>query len=146
MKKGLLLLYLLILSVFDLRERKIPVALLFCGTLGAVCGSGWTLVSVIREQGQWQWPFLSMLLGMVPGVFVIAMARLTEKVGAGDGWILCNLGLLTDYRICVGLWGMSIIIMAIFSGGMLALKKVKGNTRIPYLPFLTLAYVVGLVS
>ena len=133
------LIYLLLLGFFDIRERTVPVVLLAAGSilaLGVKLGD----FAEMAENPKW---FLAVIVfGAMPGMFMLGVSWMTDKAGAGDGWALINLGLFTDYKTCIVLWGASMLVMAVISAGLLALKKVKGSTRLPYLPFLAMAYAV----
>jgi len=134
--------YLLILGWFDLREKKVPVILLECGTVIAI---GRLVFGIFKDPDRWQWKALVFMLGALPGVFMIALSWLTRKVGAGDGWALVNIGLFTDYKTCMFLWAISLIIMSVFSAVLLICRKAKKSTRIPYLPFLALVQIFKVV-
>lgn len=133
--------YLSILGWFDLREKKVPVILLGCGTVAAI---GRTVLCIFKDPDRWQWKALMLMLGALPGAFMIILSWLTRKVGAGDGWALVNMGLFTDYKTCMFLWAISLLIMSLFSAGLLIFKKVKRSTKIPYLPFLALVQIFGM--
>ena len=134
--------YLSVLGCFDLWERKVPVILLGCGTVIAI---GRTVFGIFKDPDRWQWKALLFVLGALPGAFMIILSWLTRKVGAGDGWALVNMGLFTDYKTCMFLWAVSLLIMSAFSAGLLIFKKAKKSTRIPYLPFLALVQIFGMV-
>ena len=128
-------LYLLAVSIFDIREKKIPI--LFLGGGGILVGAG-ILYGMIAGKLAWYQP----LLGMIPGVALLAVARLTEKMGYGDGIVLMMIGGMTGYRgslvvLCLGSFLASLLCVA-----LLAIRKVKKHSRIPYVPFLTGAYLV----
>lgn len=132
--------YLAALGWFDIREQKVPVMLLKAGTAVAV----WKAVySVFKDPSEWQWKVLLLGLGILPGLFMIALSIATGKVGAGDGWVLVNVGLFTDYKTCMFLWVISLIFMSFFSVIFLFMKRVRNTTRIPYLPFLAAVEIVG---
>lgn len=137
-----LLIYLAVLGLFDWRERKVPLILLIGGLMAAFLYQAYLLYHSLAE---WQWFLVSALLGVLPGFFMLIMARLTDKVGYGDGLVLLNIGLLTSYKSCILLLCFSTLTMSIFSIGLLLLKKVKKDTKLPYLPFLTAVYAFGML-
>lgn len=141
MKSIILIVYLGVLSFFDIKSRKVPVAWLAAGVIIAVLI---TLADCLCNPATWQWYLLSAVLGMVPGGFLILSGYLTGKVGYGDGIALVGAGLLVGYRSGFVLMGFSLFFMSLFCVGVLLFKKGNGNTRIPYLPFLTIAYVAGI--
>lgn len=138
MKSAIVLCYLIILANCDVKEKRVPMWMLAFGTM---CGGFKRLSESFIERGNWQWNVLMMCVAVLPGIFLVAVAQITKKAGIGDGWMLINIGLIETYKITIFLLGMSLMIMAIFSGILLLMHKVKKNTKLPYLPFLTLAYL-----
>lgn len=138
-----LLIYLAVLGLFDWRKRKVPLILLIGGLTAAFL---YQVYLLYHNRAEWQWFLVSALLGVLPGLFMLMMARLTEKIGYGDGLVLLNMGLLTSYKSCILLLCFSTLTMSIFSIGLLLLKKVKKDTKLPYLPFLTAVYAFGMLA
>ncbi|MCM1184937.1 MAG: prepilin peptidase [Lachnoclostridium sp.] len=141
------LIYLVILSIMDIREKQVPVYLLGVGLLlAAFVGAG----ERIREEelmGELHliravWKILpGLLLGLLPGIFLLGMAWMSRKAGTGDGVVLMILGLFTDYRICMIIFSASLFLASLFSVCMMALHRAHGRTCLPYIPFLTAAYI-----
>lgn len=142
MGKLVLWVYLLVLAVFDLREQKVPVVLLVAGSAMALI---WRVVLLLGHREGWQWEAISVCAGMMPGMIMLAVAKFTGKAGLGDGWVLLNLGLFTDYKTSICLWGFSLLAMAVFCAVIFVFKRVHKNTQIPYLPFLVLVDTVGIL-
>lgn len=142
MREIILLFYLLILGFFDWRERKVPLILPIGGLVAALL---YQIYLLYHDPAEWEWLLVSALLGIIPGLLMLMVAGLTGKVGYGDGLVLLNLGLLTDYKSCILLLCFSMLFMSVFSMVMLLLKKAGKDTRLPYLPFLTAVYAVGMV-
>lgn len=133
--------YLGFLSIFDGRERRIPAICIYVGLLGA---AGVVLYECIREPVKWKWIILSALLGVFPGALMLALSYVTGKVGQGDGLVLIVVGMLTGYASCLLLICFSLLAMSFWCIGMLVCKRGARNTKVPYLPFLTVVYLVGL--
>jgi leader peptidase (prepilin peptidase)/N-methyltransferase len=142
MKKIIILLYLVVLGIFDWKEQKVPVGLL-CG--GAVAALGLNIYTCVMDFSDWKWVAASALLGVVPGCLMLAVAYASHKAGCGDGMALINVGLLTNYGTCLALLCFSMLLMTFFSIGMLVLRRAGRNTTLPYLPFLATAYLLGMV-
>ncbi len=136
-----ILFYLAILALCDWRERKVPLVLLAAGGLAA---TGMKINELLRNTDNWRWMLVSVLLGILPGLLMLAVARLTAKAGYGDGLALLILGLFTDYMTCMALLCFSMLIMSLFSIAMLSVKKVRRETKLPYLPFLAAVYAAGI--
>lgn len=143
MTRAILLLYLIVLAVFDWKEQKIPLMLAVGGLLAAVTLS---VYRVMCNMENWRWLTVSILLGMLPGIYMLAAAYLTGKAGSGDGITLLSLGMFTNYKTCILLWGLSMILMSLAAVGLLCARRANRNTRLPYLPFLTVAYAMGVVG
>lgn len=135
MWKGLVLLYLLLLSVFDIREKKISLFWLATG------GAASLLLAVCWiAAGESTW--MRVLLGMLPGLLMLGVAWLTRKVGCGDGLLLMQLGMLVGYRASVFILGISLCLSALFSAAILFGKKAGGQSRFAYIPFLAAGYLL----
>lgn len=143
MKELILLVYLAILAVFDWRYKKVPMVMLFGGTAAVLLLRFSTLA-----QGDCDWKrlLISLVAGAVPGLLMLILARITGKVGYGDGLTLLNVGLFTDYMVCLRMLGFSLTVMSLVSIGLLLIKKVTGTTRLPYLPFLAAVYAADMFA
>lgn len=126
-------LYLLVVSMFDLKEKAIPWLFLVSG--GVLVGMG-AVYGIIVEEIAWYQP----LLGMMPGVVLLVLARITEKMGYGDGIVLMMIGGMDGYRGSFAVLCLGSFLAAIFCVVLLVIRKVKKHSRIPYVPFLTGAY------
>ena len=77
--------YLVWLSVWDIKRKRIPVYLL---GIEVVLTGACALYMCIVKRETWYMPFL----GTLPGVFLLAGARLTNQVGMADGIVIAQLG------------------------------------------------------
>ena len=125
--------YLLAVSIFDYKEKAIPVLFLAAGEI--LVGAD-VVYNVIVGEVTWYQP----VLGMMPGAVLLVLARITEKMGYGDGIVLLMIGGITGYRGSLLVLCMGSFFASIFCVMLLAVRKVKKNSRIPYIPFLTGAY------
>lgn len=141
MKEMILLVYLVMLSIYDVRECKVPVILL---SIGGAVAAGIAVYNCWKTPAEWQWIVLWYVLGMLPGIFVILMAYISKKIGYGDGITLILVGMLTGYRTCLVLLCFSLLLMSVCCIGILLCKKGNRNTRIPYLPFLGAVFLAGM--
>lgn len=133
-KIGLLIFYLLILCVYDGKHKQVPVILLYIG-VGMV-----TVLSVIELlNGTFAW---LRLFGAFPGILLIIVACVTGKAGVADGIVLSIAGIILGYKEIWLLFCISL--MLIFSGSvfLLLLRKIHMNTRMPYIPFMTVALLL----
>ncbi|MDE7113676.1 MAG: hypothetical protein K2O57_05775, partial [Acetatifactor sp.] len=65
MREIVLLFYLLILGLFDWRERKVPLILPVGGLVVALL---YQLYLLYHDPAEWEWLLVSALLGIVPGL------------------------------------------------------------------------------
>lgn len=128
--------YLVVGSIYDLKRQMIPVWYLALGTVGALCSSIY-----FESDGWYIWA-----AGGAAGVLFLIAAKMTkESIGYGDGWMITNLG------IYCGIWKLSFLLFFTFAGAALAAgigmfwKKWSRKKRIPLYPFLILGYIGGMV-
>lgn len=128
--------WLLAASILDIRSRRVPVWMLILGgifaVLTAVCNCEFTLAECVE-----------MIKGCIPGVILLLMAAATGKAGTADGIVLIFLGICMGSKICLAVFMLSLMLISLFSGVLLALRRVGRNTRLPYLPFLSAAWLLG---
>jgi len=129
--------YLCFLGWLDIRHRKIPLLYLLLG-IGTAFG-----VLFFQEKGMW----VLSLGGAGVGILFLGISKMTkEALGYGDSLVILGLGIL------LGLWQvMTVLVMAfslaaISSMILLVLKKMNRRTTLPFIPFLTLSYLVIFVS
>lgn len=113
--------HLLLLSAEDLKEHQIsmPVILELGGT-GFLYGM-----------------FTGHVPQLIPGCLLLFLGRVSrEQIGYGDGWLFLALGMWLDLPelLWILFWGMG-------SGTLTALFLRK--KELPLVPFLTMAYVIG---
>lgn len=127
--------WLLTGSVMDIRKRRVSVWLLLAGGVFAVTVSFLQCIGGERE-------YVDILKGTFPGLAFLVIAFITQKAGYGDGIVLLCLGILSGGGKSLLLFGLSLFLISIFSLVLLILRKAGRNTRIPYLPFLTAAWLI----
>jgi prepilin signal peptidase PulO-like enzyme (type II secretory pathway) len=134
--KLVLLIYLLLLSVYDLKEKRLPVWLLLVGGAFLVGCLGFT-------QGLSVEAFL--LTGM-SALFLFGIAALTrEAIGYGDCVVLsiCSL-CFSVFDFLWMVWISSVGLLFFYIGRNL-IQKEKACIAYPYLPFLTGAVGISLL-
>lgn len=141
--------YLLCIGIWDFIEKKIPLMLLVPGMVGMAIGvvrnmvAAWNSVS----DGKLFLPtFLFSLLGLLPGVILLLVAWSSKKIGYGDGIMILSLGGILGYNKVMSILMCSLFMMSIASIVLLALKKVRKESTLPYFPFLFLGYEVWCVA
>ena len=83
---------------------------------------------------------VSVITALLPGALLLLLSVLTDAVGKADGIILMLLGsAYTDGRIWL-LLCLSLIYIFLYSM-ILYISKKDPKRRIPYIPFLLIAYI-----
>ncbi len=123
--------WLFAVSIMDIRSRKVPVWTLVMGGVltSAAC--------ICQKNG-----YPDIARGMLPGIFLLLTAFVTGKAGYGDGVVLLFLGMTAGAGESFIIFGISLFLAALFSVLLLALRKAGRNTGIPFLPFLTAAWLI----
>lgn len=126
-------LWLLGLSISDVRYRRVSVWMILLGGVPAVGMEIWECAR--GESG-----FTAFLAGMIPGTVLFLLALGTRKAGWADGIVLAFLGIHLGLRECLMAVMVSLLAISFVSAVLLVLKKVHKGTTIPYIPFLTLGF------
>lgn len=135
----ILSLWLGILAVLDLRWKRIPVWLLAVGGIIVTIMSVDQCAREVKSAAELVW-------GLVPGALLLLMAVATRKAGIADGIVLLIFSLPLDYRKCIVSFVFSFLIMSFVSLCLLVLGKVKGSSKLPYLPFLLAGYMLQVIT
>ena len=65
-----------------------------------------------------------------------------EKAGYVDGIVLLLLGITENVEKMTGIFWGSLLLLSVFGGGLLILRRGSWRTRLPYLPFLTVTWMM----
>lgn len=86
------------------------------------------------------------LLGILPGIVVWMIGKLSgNRIGSGDGYVIMTLG------ICLGIWKILSCLLygTVFCGLtgviLLVMKRKRKEDMLPFLPFLTMGYVITIL-
>lgn len=131
----MILMYLVGLSIYDLKEKRIPVILLAFGILAAAATG---IYEALWGSRQWA----SLIAAMIPGVFWLFMAWSSQKAGIADGIVLLVLGLALGERDCSMIFTVSLLLFALSAMILLAMRKVRRNSCLPYIPFLCAGFLI----
>ncbi|MCI7814718.1 MAG: prepilin peptidase [Lachnospiraceae bacterium] len=125
-----ILIILIILSAVDLRWQMLPSWMILAAAAGGFCctsATGW---------GKAEW-----ILWMVTSVGVLIICRLTrQSLGYGDGMMWSVTALYLGMEKNTEVWITAFFLACSFSVVALLARKVRGDTRVPFLPFLTAAH------
>lgn len=136
--KIFLIIFLAVCTVFDIRNKEIPLALILAGLSLAAGVNIWQVFTGAESLG-------SVGASLLCGLFFLLLGFVTkEKVGYGDGIILVIAGLLMDsYRCFVGLC-ISLILSSVFAIVLLVMQRADRNSALPFVPFIAIGMGVGL--
>lgn len=135
-KEALTAAWLVPLSIMDIKSKRVPVWMLWIGTAVAA--------GVLLYEGINSGPNIwSICRALMPGMILLVIAFVTGKAGMADGVILMLLGALTGYGDCMAAALGGLLLTALLSGILLALRKVSRNTKIPFVPFLTAGWIIA---
>lgn len=127
----IVLMGLAVLAIIDIKRKKIPVWLV--GIFSIV-------VLLIRLIEGIVW--IEFIGGILVGVGVLVLAIGTrEKIGIGDGLVLCTLGIGYYLEEMIGILGISFFLAAIWAIGLLILKRGNKKTEFPFLPCVFVGYL-----
>lgn len=123
------------------------------------------IVDIKRKKVHWAGALLLALMGIVililrhdfslisicmsesVGIFLYVISVLTEeKLGRGDAIYVIALGTILDFREMMMVCMISFFLSALIGIGLLMMKKAGRKTTMPYLPFLTGAYMMVTIS
>lgn len=128
---------LVIVSVIDIKYRKIPVRILIAMNVGA-----FIFQCLCRRE-----EVVLVAGGVIVGIVFLLISRVTEEgVGYGDSLGILGLG------IYLGLWKLfevlagAFFMLAICAVAVLIRKKMSRKIALPFYPFLTAAYVFWLAG
>ncbi len=131
----IIMLYLTVLGIKDLKERQIQLTWLAAGAAAL------TSMGIYRcIQGELSW--VGMLTGMIPGILLLLMARLSGKAGYADGIVLLELGLCLGYRESMFLFCLALLLLSAVSVILLLLGKAHRHTKMPYLSFVAIVFLL----
>ena len=135
-REGILLAFLGLNTVSDIKTKKILVwsAWVF-GIFGFVYGFVGNGLSLLQG-----------LMALLPGIIFIAISKITkESMGYGDGIIVLVMGVYISLQKIVGSLMIALIFAAVWSGILLVFFRKKKHDEFPFVPFVLLGYLGGLL-
>lgn len=130
------LVILIVGSIWDIRERKLPSGLLILNLL-----AGGILLAVNRDI-DWRKDWFLYAAGILIGLLLLLLGRFCGGcIGTADGIMTAIIGGLIGYRDTLLLLMNAIFAAAGFSVLLIVLKKARRGTVIPFIPFMLLGYL-----
>ncbi|MFI3212925.1 MAG: hypothetical protein R3Y24_06240 [Eubacteriales bacterium] len=131
-----LLIYLGMLSYFDMKEKSIKASYLIIGLMLAFLYR----LGIILTGSE---AYITGIYGILPGVILLLIGRFTyQSIGYGDGLVIIIIGLLLSNIDMMYVIIYGFLASFIFCGAVVFCKKVSKETTIPFLPFLFLAHIL----
>lgn len=128
-------------SFYDIKNKEISFHLLILSALIVVSGAAmkfvWAEPSAERIR-----VIMTVLLGAVPGALLIALSFYTNKIGRGDGMVVTLIGMSESCTFAAVMMCLACLMLSAVSVFLMLMHKATKNTRMPYIPFVTLAYVI----
>ena len=130
----MLLTVLLPMAVKDIKYRKIN---------GYICLVMIMVSFLIRVKIKQDADF-TILLDLIPGLLMYVLSKLSPRsIGEGDALVLIFIGSVVGY-----MKEMQFLIISVFLAGLIALilfalKKVDRDTKLPFVPFLSVGVLAG---
>ena len=132
-----LICYLIILSIYDIKTRKIPAVWLAIGGVAALAN----LVYMCLCQ-----PSLELcpdiLKSWGPGLLMLAAGRLSGKIGSGDGCVLLVAGSILGSVKMMAVFTGSLLLAAVTAAVLLVFRMAGKNDKIPFMPFLAVSLIL----
>lgn len=142
---GLVMMWLMVAGYIDLKEGIIPNPLIGAGL------SAWALVmllDVFVAGTSWKIALAYSLSGglVIGGMMFIIALVVKNALGMGDVKMFLVLGLFYGLHDTYSILLISIIIMAVVSLVLLALKKVTAKTAVPMAPFVVAGFLLSILA
>lgn len=134
----LIMIFLLWNSIADIKKRKISCwSVLGMGIVGIIM-----LILKI-----WNGSVLSvlelLLLGSLPGLVMCMLSFASHgSIGMGDGILLLLLGMYIGIYPAVLVMAWALLTAALWAIGMLVIRKKKRQDSFPFVPFITVGYMI----
>ena len=132
-----LICYLIILSIYDIRTRKIPVVWL---VVGAVAALAYLIHLCLCQPLSELW--LEILKSWGPGLLMLTAGRLSGKIGSGDGCVLLVAGSILGGVKMIAVFMGSLLLAGVTAVGLLIFCKAGKNDKMPFMPFLAVAVIL----
>lgn len=142
---GMTAIWLIMAGYIDLREKIIPNALIGAGLIFWVVIA---LLDVFVAGNHWVSTLMFSLAGglVLGGILFVLALILKNALGMGDAKMFLVLGLLYGLNDTYTVMLLSMVIMAVVSLVLLALKKVTPKTAIPMAPFVAVGFLLSIFA
>ena len=141
MENIMVLLFLSIGAIWDLRKKSVPKGYLL---IWGFVTFGYLIASSVREMSVEIW--INAVWGLIPGLVCLFLAYVSrEQIGFGDGWIIMLLGIILGLKTVLAVLFMALSVLTMIAIALLILKKVTRKTTLPFIPFLFIGFILTLI-
>lgn len=132
----LLFIFLLISTYLDVKIKKINIYLcILWGVLGTVIN-----LMLVNKGIRFY------LFGLAIGILILIFSFCTkEAIGKGDAAVFIVIGTYAGLTRTFVIFIISLILVLLIGSSLLLLKKVNKKTRLPFLPFILLAFIFSFI-
>ena len=128
--------YMIVLMIMDIKWKKLSLAVLISGFIllpaGFLCGRSIHIILLAAGAGV--------------GIIFLIVSRVTEEAfGYGDSILIMIMGGFLGFWNILSLLVAAFSMAALFSIFMLIRKKFHRKSAFPFVPFLTAAYIGGMI-
>ncbi len=135
--KGCFFVLLILLSAQDLRWRRLSPGLLGAAFLLSLGGFG---LRYMTGEGT------GLLTGLLPGACFLGLSMAAGKqLGKGDGLVLAAIGGLLGLSGCLVALSFGLLLAAFCAGYLMVVRKASRKQKLPFVPFLTVGYLAGVM-
>lgn len=128
--------YIAVLSIEDILKKSIPVLLLAAGILFIPAG--------LLTEGAECFSPADNILGVIPGAVLLIISFVSRgQIGIGDGVLVAITGASLGLEAVVRILTAALILIMLFSGGMLVFGKFKRKSTLPFIPFIFAGYLLS---
>ncbi|MBO4421423.1 MAG: prepilin peptidase [Lachnospiraceae bacterium] len=128
--------YIAVLSLEDLLKKSVPVALLAAGVLFIPAG--------LLTEGAESISVADNILGLIPGAMLLVISFVSRgQIGVGDGGLVMMLGASLGIETVIRILTAALLLITVFSGIMLVMRKLKRKSTLPFIPFLFAGYILS---
>lgn len=137
---------LLVCSVQDIRKKEISNRSLLIGAgvvVLVLLADGVLCKNLFSAEASW-W---KNGCGMIPGICVWILSYVTRGgIGRGDGYLLCITGAALGLEVNLAILCYGLLLAGVCAGILLVMRRVKRETKLPFIPFLTGGYLLTVLQ
>lgn len=132
MKTIVITIFLILSTLIDLRKKEVNISL--CISVA--------LVGLIYEIFISKTDILSIILGILPGIFLMLTSIVTnEEIGKGDAAILSTIGIFLGIKKTILVLIYALFSTIIIGEILLLIRKKNKKYKIPFVPFILFSYI-----